>query len=79
MRMDVDEDDARIVRSTIDLGQGLGLRVVAEGVETAQAWARLTRLGCDIAQGYFLSRPIPGDELAVFVALHRAAVEAAAV
>jgi diguanylate cyclase (GGDEF)-like protein len=79
MRMDVDEDDARIVRSTIDLGQGLGLRVVAEGVETAQAWARLARLGCDIAQGYFLSRPIPGDELAQFVTRHREAVEAAAV
>jgi diguanylate cyclase (GGDEF)-like protein len=78
-RMDVDEDDARIVRSTIDLGQGLGLRVVAEGVETAQAWARLARLGCDIAQGYFLSRPIPGDELAEFVVRHRAAVDAAAV
>jgi diguanylate cyclase (GGDEF)-like protein len=59
LRMDVDDEDATIVRSTIDLAHGLGLRVIAEGVETAETWQRLADLGCDAAQGYFLSRPHP--------------------
>ncbi|MGH2870948.1 MAG: putative bifunctional diguanylate cyclase/phosphodiesterase, partial [Solirubrobacteraceae bacterium] len=57
-------DDAVIVRSTVDLGRNLGLEVVAEGVETLEAWNRLRELGCNVAQGYFLSRPVPADELA---------------
>ncbi|HEX8002134.1 MAG TPA: EAL domain-containing protein [Mycobacteriales bacterium] len=61
LRMDVDDEDATIVRSTIDLAHGLGLRVLAEGVETAETWQRLADLGCDAAQGYFLSRPHPAD------------------
>jgi diguanylate cyclase (GGDEF)-like protein len=61
--MEENENDAVIVRSTIDLGRNLGLRVVAEGVETAKAWNRLVSLGCDIAQGYYLSRPVPADQL----------------
>jgi EAL domain-containing protein (putative c-di-GMP-specific phosphodiesterase class I) len=56
-------DDAVIVRSTIDLGRNLGLQVVAEGVETEDGWQQLADLGCDVAQGYFLSRPVPADEL----------------
>jgi diguanylate cyclase (GGDEF)-like protein len=56
-------DDAFIVRSTIDLGRNLGLQVVAEGVETAAVWDQLTRLGCDEAQGFYLSRPVPAQEL----------------
>jgi diguanylate cyclase (GGDEF)-like protein len=61
LRMDVDDEDATIVRSTIDLAHGLGLRVLAEGVETAETWQRLSDLGCDAAQGYFLSRPHPAS------------------
>jgi diguanylate cyclase (GGDEF)-like protein len=61
--MDENENDAVIVRSTIDLGRNLGLRVVAEGVETPKAWSRLAQLGCDIAQGYYLSRPAPASEI----------------
>jgi diguanylate cyclase (GGDEF)-like protein len=61
--MDESENDEVIVRSTIDLGRNLGLRVVAEGVESPQAWSRLAQLGCNVAQGYFLSRPVPADEL----------------
>ncbi len=61
LRMDVDDEDATIVRSTIDLAHGLGLRVLAEGVETAETWQRLSDLGCDAAQGYFLSRPHPAN------------------
>jgi diguanylate cyclase (GGDEF)-like protein len=55
--------DAVIVRSTIDLGHNLGLRVVAEGVETRQAWEALAALGCDLAQGYYLGRPMPAADL----------------
>jgi diguanylate cyclase (GGDEF)-like protein len=54
--------DAMIVRATVDLGRNLGLRVVAEGVETAPVWDQLRSLGCDVAQGYFLSRPMPAGE-----------------
>ena len=50
-----------IVRSTIDLGHNLGLEVVAEGVETQEALARLAELGCDTVQGYFLGRPQPTE------------------
>jgi EAL domain-containing protein (putative c-di-GMP-specific phosphodiesterase class I) len=57
------EDDAVIVRSTIDLGHNLGLRVVAEGVETDDTRAALQRLGCDVAQGYWLSRPVPPEDV----------------
>jgi diguanylate cyclase (GGDEF)-like protein/PAS domain S-box-containing protein len=63
MNMDHDEDDATIVRSTIDLAHNLGLEVVAEGVETPAIWDRLAHLGCTFAQGYLLSRPVPPDEL----------------
>jgi diguanylate cyclase (GGDEF)-like protein len=59
-------DDARaaaLVASTIALAHSLGLRMVAEGVETQVAYTELTRLGCDQAQGYFMSRPVPAAEL----------------
>ncbi len=63
MSMSTDENDAVIVRSTIDLGHNLGLRVVAEGVEDETAMRTLEELDCDIAQGYFLGRPTPAAEL----------------
>lgn len=59
MRMHQNANDEVIVRSTIDLAHNLGLRVVAEGVENAEIWQRLTELGCDTAQGYHMSRPLP--------------------
>jgi diguanylate cyclase (GGDEF)-like protein len=58
-----DQTDALIVGSTVELGHSLGLRVVAEGVETEDEWAGLQMLGCDIAQGFFLGRPMPPDQL----------------
>jgi EAL domain-containing protein (putative c-di-GMP-specific phosphodiesterase class I) len=61
-RMDVEDDDATIVRSIIELGDALGLRVVAEGVETKSAWEALVRMGCDAAQGWFLARAMPASE-----------------
>ncbi len=66
MAMETDEDDAKIVRSTVDLAHNLGLSVVAEGVETGAAMARLAGLHCDEAQGYHMSRPIPAAEMAAF-------------
>jgi diguanylate cyclase (GGDEF)-like protein len=59
-----DENDAVIVRSTIDLARNLGLEVVAEGVETEAVLANLAALRCDVAQGYLLSRPLPAAQLA---------------
>ena len=59
-------DDARaaaLVASTIDLAHGLGLRMVAEGVENGFAYDELVRYGCDYAQGYFICRPIPAADL----------------
>jgi hypothetical protein len=56
-----DESDLIIVRSTINLGHDLGLRIIAEGVEDGATLERLALLGCDLAQGYHLSRPMPAD------------------
>jgi len=72
--MEESENDAVIVRSTIDLGRNLGLRVVAEGVESAKAWNRLASIGCDVAQGYYLSRPAPADQLTEWL-IERAATK----
>jgi EAL domain-containing protein (putative c-di-GMP-specific phosphodiesterase class I) len=63
MKMESDIGDAKIVRSTIDLAHNLGLRVVAEGIETEIVWHLLAKMGCDQGQGYFMSRPIPVDQL----------------
>jgi diguanylate cyclase (GGDEF)-like protein len=63
MGMCDDESDATIVRSTVDLARNLGLNVVAEGVESREIWDALRALGCSLAQGYFISRPVPADEL----------------
>jgi diguanylate cyclase (GGDEF)-like protein len=63
MSMSTSDGDAFIVRATIDLGRNLGLRVVAEGVESESIWNRLGELGCDVAQGYYLRRPAPAAEL----------------
>ncbi|NMX66271.1 EAL domain-containing protein [Pseudomonas sp. WS 5111] len=56
-----DSDDAAIVSAIVALGQALGLRIVAEGVETDVQQTFLTRLGCDSLQGYHLGHPLPPD------------------
>jgi diguanylate cyclase (GGDEF)-like protein len=63
LNMVTDENDAAIVRSTIDLARNLGLTVVAEGVESETTWQTLAGLGCDFAQGNYLTRPLPGADL----------------
>jgi diguanylate cyclase (GGDEF)-like protein len=67
MGMCEDASDATIVRSTIDLGRNLGLRVVAEGVESQEVWDALLADGCSLAQGYFIGRPAPAEELTVLL------------
>jgi diguanylate cyclase len=61
--MVTNKDSAVIVRSTIDLAHDLDLKVVAEGVENQAVWDRLAGLGCDVAQGYCISAPIPAEQL----------------
>src|SRR5690606_25175717 len=56
--------DDTIVRSVIDLGHNLGLAVVAEGVEDVETLVRLRDMGCDRAQGFVLSQPLPAEDLA---------------
>ena len=53
---------AAIVRATIVLANDLGLKVVAEGVEDQAMWDRLAALGCDVAQGYHISKPMPAEQ-----------------
>jgi diguanylate cyclase (GGDEF)-like protein len=60
-------DDAMIVTSTIELAHSMGLRVVAEGVEDIEAWNFLRRLGCDLAQGFLISKPLPPQEVMAFI------------
>jgi diguanylate cyclase (GGDEF)-like protein len=62
MHMCAESKDEAIVRATIELARNLGHLVVAEGVEDLSTWERLTDLGCDQAQGYYLSPPIPAEE-----------------
>ena len=69
--MDKDEDDATIVRSTIELARNLGLDAVAEGVESKQVWDYLKAVGCTAAQGYYLSRPVPAPELQAWLLKRR--------
>jgi diguanylate cyclase len=54
--------DDVILRSTINLGHALNLKVVAEGVEIAASWEALGQFGCDLVQGYFVSKPLPAAE-----------------
>lgn len=65
-------DDQIIVKSIIDLAHNLGLTVVAEGVETRNILNQLNKLGCDIAQGYLISKPLPEHEFEVFLGKYKA-------
>ncbi len=68
MHMETDADDRKIVKSTIDLGHNMGLRVVAEGVEDAAVMALLTKMGCDHVQGNYINQAIPAEELLTWLA-----------
>ena len=66
-KMEFDENDARIVNAITRLAKGLGLRVVAEGVETERTLALLRKYGVDEAQGYFVAKPMPEEEFTEWV------------
>ncbi len=66
-RMDQDENDAVIVRATIDLAHNLGLKVVAEGVENTDVWDLLEMLGCDVIQGYYIRKPLAAVDLTKWI------------
>jgi EAL domain-containing protein (putative c-di-GMP-specific phosphodiesterase class I) len=79
LAMTESEPDAVIVRSTTELARRLGLSVVAEGVETHEAWEQLADIGCEQAQGFYLQRPLGVDEfntwLREWAASHGAPIE----
>ena len=65
--IETDANDAAICAATIALGHNLGLKLVAEGVETEQQREFLCRLGCDVLQGYLYSKPLPFDEIIAYL------------
>jgi EAL domain-containing protein (putative c-di-GMP-specific phosphodiesterase class I) len=65
--IETDPNDAAICSATISLAHSLGLSVVAEGVETQAQWDYLKQMGCDVIQGYYISRPLPADRAIEFV------------
>jgi len=67
MEIESGQRDALLVRSAIDLAHGLGMKVTAEGVETAAAFTLLQSMGCDIAQGYGIAKPMPFGDLILFL------------
>ena len=78
LTMPEDPGNATIVQSTIDLGHNLGLKVVAEGVESEESYKQLAALGCDYAQGYFFSRPLSPEKATVWLETFTRGDEAAA-
>ncbi len=66
LNLSQNETDRTIVRAIVDLGHGLDLRITAEGVEDQQAYDILSGIGCDVGQGYFMSRPLTLDKFNIF-------------
>jgi len=67
MAMFNDRESYSIVKSNLDLGHDLGMRTVAEGVESREHWDALRELGCDLVQGYHIARPFPARQLGLWV------------
>jgi EAL domain-containing protein (putative c-di-GMP-specific phosphodiesterase class I) len=78
MELPDDAGAATIVRSTVELGHGLGLTVIAEGVEHEAAWDHLVACDCDQIQGYAISRPVPAPQLEAWLGSCRPAAPLAA-
>jgi EAL domain-containing protein (putative c-di-GMP-specific phosphodiesterase class I) len=68
-RLVIDNEDAEIVRCTVDLAHSLGLLVVAEGVEDDETWERLRDLGCDAIQGWLVAAAMPPTETTAWLRL----------
>jgi EAL domain-containing protein (putative c-di-GMP-specific phosphodiesterase class I) len=69
--MDSDEENASIVRATIDLAHSLGLSVTAEGVESGVVLEMLKEMGCDVCQGYYVGMPMTQHEVQVWLSGRR--------
>jgi len=69
LQMSRDDDDRTIVKSTIDLGHNMGMRVVAEGVENSAAMQLLTEMHCDQVQGNYINKPIPAEHFVDWLSL----------
>jgi diguanylate cyclase (GGDEF)-like protein len=69
-RMATDAADLTIVRSVVELSHGLGMIAVAEGVEDERVWDQLCALGCDMAQGWYVSRPLSGPDVTRWLLRH---------
>jgi EAL domain-containing protein (putative c-di-GMP-specific phosphodiesterase class I) len=65
---DKDERTRLILESTVEMARKLGLSIVAEGVENLEEWLRIEQLGCDLVQGYFTGKPMPGEEIPDWIA-----------
>jgi diguanylate cyclase (GGDEF)-like protein len=76
--LETDVEFGAVVRSAVDMGHGLGLKVVAEGIETEDSAKRLHNFGCDVAQGYFYARPMPREQFEAWLE-HRERVPVVAV
>ncbi|MBL3526212.1 MAG: EAL domain-containing response regulator [gamma proteobacterium endosymbiont of Lamellibrachia anaximandri] len=70
IRATSDKEALAIVKMTILLGHELGMKVVAEGIESQETWSLLSDLGCDVAQGYFIAKPMRGEQLPEWVRNH---------
>lgn len=67
MEMPKSKDDLMIVNTTLNMSHSMGMKVVAEGIEDEETYRQLKTMGCDIAQGYFLARPLPVDDLRAWI------------
>ena len=67
MEVHMNEEAKLIVRSIVDLAHNLGLRVCAEGTETIEAMDFVQAIGCELTQGYYVSKPLPPDDLAALI------------
>jgi predicted signal transduction protein with EAL and GGDEF domain len=76
--LETDPHATAIVRHTVELAHSLGLRLVAEGIETAQVAAALAALGCDVGQGYWIARPMPVEDMVAWLAAAHGAKRSAA-
>jgi diguanylate cyclase (GGDEF)-like protein len=70
--LEVDSDDRAIASTILSMGHSLRLKVLAEGVETAEQYAILRDMGCELVQGYHFSRPLPADQFVAFLKQHSA-------
>src|SRR5690606_25410669 len=68
-----DPEDAAVVRSIVELADGMGLRVVAEGVEDEATWRALVAAGCQVAQGWYCARAMPAEEVLPWLAAYHPA------